>query len=260
MTAQEIVAGPGTNVRPADTCVLALAETFRGDGEIVANPIGALPRVAGRLARATFEPLLLLPGRDAFFVDLDDTVEGWNPYRRMFDVVWSGRRHVVMGASQIDRYGNQNLAAIGPDPKQPKRQLLGFRGAPGNTLNHPTSYWVPRHSPRVFVERVDVVCGVGYDRAAELGPDAARFHEIRRVVSDLAVLDFDTPDHRMRLASVHPGVTVEQVVEATGFELAIPADVPTTPEPDGAVLALLEALDPDGTRHAEVRHREGGRS
>jgi hypothetical protein len=73
----------------------------------------------------------------------------------------------------------------------------------------------------VFVERVDVVCGVGYDRAAALRPDAARFHEIRRVVTDLAVLDFATSDHRMRLASVHPGVSVEDVVAATGFELAI---------------------------------------
>jgi acyl CoA:acetate/3-ketoacid CoA transferase beta subunit len=243
----------------ADVCVAALAETFRGDGEIVGNPIGALPRIAGRLARATFEPLLLLPGRDAFFIDLDDVVEGWNPYRRMFDVVWSGRRHVVMGASQIDRYGNQNLAAVGPDPKRPQRQLLGFRGAPGNTINHPTSYWVPKHSPRVFVERVDVVCGVGYDRAAELGPDAARFHEIRRVVSDLGVFDFATPDHRMRLVSVHPGVGVEDVVAATGFELVIDGDVPTTPEPDAAVRGLLDALDPDGTRYTEVP-REGGRT
>jgi acyl CoA:acetate/3-ketoacid CoA transferase beta subunit len=243
----------------ADVCVAALAETFRGDGEIVGNPIGPLPRIAGRLARATFEPLLLLPGRDAFFIDLDDVVEGWNPYRRMFDVVWSGRRHVVMGASQIDRYGNQNLAAVGPDPKRPKRQLLGFRGAPGNTINHPTSYWVPRHSPRVFVERVDLVCGVGYDRAAELGPEAARFHEIRRVVSDLGVFDFATPDHRMRLVSVHPGVAVEDVVAATGFELVIDGDVPTTPEPDDAVRGLLDVLDPDGTRFTEVP-REGGRT
>ena len=132
MTAPEAVrpAGDVPAARPADVCVLALAETFRGDGEIVANPIGARPRIAGRLARAAFEPRLLLPGRDAFFVDLDDTIEGWNPYRRMFDVVWSGRRHVVMGASQIDAFGNQNFAFIG-DPEKPKAQLLGMRGAPG---------------------------------------------------------------------------------------------------------------------------------
>ena len=53
---------------------------------------------------------------------------------------------------------------------KPKAQLLGFRGAPGNTINHTTSYWIPNHSPKVFVEQVDVVSGVGYDRAAELGP------------------------------------------------------------------------------------------
>ena len=66
----------------------------------------------------------------------------------------------MMGASQLDRYGNQNISCIG-DWARPKSQLLGVRGAPGNTINHPTSYWVPRHSPRVFVERVDMVSGIG---------------------------------------------------------------------------------------------------
>jgi acyl CoA:acetate/3-ketoacid CoA transferase beta subunit len=237
--------------RRGDVCVAALAETFRGDGEIVANPIGPLPKVAARLARATFEPLLIFVDRDAFFVDDADQIEGWNPYARMFDVVWSGRRHVVMGASQLDKYGNQNLAAIG-DPARPTRQLLGFRGAPGNTINHPTSYWIPRHSSRVLVEKVDIVCGIGYDRAAALGPQASRFHEIRRVVTDLAVLDFATPDHRARLASVHPGVSVDDVVAATGFALEVGDDVPTTPEPDSETLILLDKLDPEGARHLEV--------
>ena len=68
----------------------------------------------------------------------------------MFDVVWSGRRHVIMGGCQLDAYGNQNFAAIG-DMKRPKAQLLGMRGAPGNTINNKTSYWIPNHSPRVFV-------------------------------------------------------------------------------------------------------------
>lgn len=241
--------------RLADICVLAIAELFRGDGEIVANPIGPLPKVAGRLAKAMIEPRLLLLDRDAFFVGLHGETEGWNPYARMFDLVWSGRRHVVMGATQIDRFGNQNIAAIGPDPTRPTRQLLGFRGAPGNTINHPTSYWVPRHTSRVFVEQVDVVCGIGYDRAARLGAHAARFHEIRAVVTDLAVLDFATPDHRLRVASLHPGVSADQVRAATGFELSIADDVPVTPVPDAALLDVIEALDPDGARHREL----GGR-
>ena len=91
-----------------------------------------------------------------------------------------------MGANQIDRFGNQNISCIGPHD-QPTRQLLGARGAPGNTVNHRTSYWVPKHSSRVFVERVDLVSGVGYDRAdRRVGP----FHDVHRVVTNLAVLDF----------------------------------------------------------------------
>jgi acyl CoA:acetate/3-ketoacid CoA transferase beta subunit len=169
----------------------------------------------------------------------------------MFDVVWSGRRHVMMGGSQIDPFGNQNFAAIG-DMKQPKSQLLGFRGAPGNTVNNVTSYWVPNHGPRVFVEQVDVVTGVGYDRAAAAGPAATRYHGLRHVVTNLCVLDFETPDHRMRLRSVHPGVTVDDVVAATGFELVIPEGVPTSREPTADELAMIQELDPKDTRHKEV--------
>jgi acyl CoA:acetate/3-ketoacid CoA transferase beta subunit len=182
-------------------------------------------------------------------------VEYWNPYRSMFDWVWSGRRHIMMGASQVDRYGNQNLAAIG-DYAQPKVQLLGYRGAPGNTINDTTSYWVPNHNRRVFVEKVDTVCGIGWDRAAALGlgPDGgARFFEVRRVVSNLGVFDFETPDHRMRLRSLHPGVTVDQVVEATGFELVVPDEVPTSRQPTPEELELIrEVVDPDNQRDREV--------
>ncbi|CAN5728558.1 CoA-transferase [soil metagenome] len=244
----------------ADVCVVAVADCFAGDGEILANPIGAVPMAGGRLARATSEPDLVMTDGYAMLAGtvhavgtegLAPVVEGWNPYRTMFDVVWSGRRHVVMGATQVDRFGNQNIAAVG-DAARPKVQLLGFRGAPGNTINNTTSYWVPNHSPKVFVEAVDLVCGIGYDRAARLGA-AARFHEIRRVISNLGVFDFDTPDHRMRLRSVHPGVTVGEVVAATGFGLAIGDDVPDSRLPTDEELRLLsEVIDPDGARFGEV--------
>jgi acyl CoA:acetate/3-ketoacid CoA transferase beta subunit len=159
-----------------------------------------------------------------------------------------------MMASQIDRFGNQNLSAIG-DWERPDVQLVGVRGAPGNTVNHPTSYWVPDHTVRTFVEHVDMVSGVGYDRAAAAGPAATRFHDIRRVVSNLGVFDFDTPDRAMRLQSVHPGVTVDEVAAATGFELVItdPANVPTTRVPSAAELELLNAFDPAGSRQREIK-------
>ena len=248
------------SVRRADVCVVAIADAFRGDGEIMANPIGTIPMIGGRVARAVFEPDLVMTDGEALLVanampvgvdDPEKVVEAWNPYRTMFDVVWSGRRHVIMGASQIDPFGNQNFAFIG-DPAQPKVQLLGMRGAPGNTVNHTTSYWIPGHTPRVFVERVDVVSGVGYDRAAKLGDFVRAHHEIRRVVTNLAVLDFATPEHRMRLATVHPGVSVDDVVAATGFELVIDGDVPQTRIPTDDETMVIEAVDPGGLRYQEV--------
>jgi acyl CoA:acetate/3-ketoacid CoA transferase beta subunit len=250
--------GPPTR---AETCAVACAEAWRGDGEILANPIGTIPMIGGRLAKATFEPLLVMTDGEAVLVenvvpvgvtDAPKVVSGWNPYRAMFDVVFGGPRHIMMGATQIDRFGNQNIAFLG-DPERPTVQLLGFRGAPGNTINNPTSYWVPNHSPRTFVERVDVVTGIGYDRAAELGPVAARFHRIPRVVSNLGVFDFETPDRSMRLASFHPWTSVDEVVAQTGFELAVDAAVAPTRAPTAEELRLLrEEIDPLGLGEQEV--------
>ncbi|WP_405559296.1 CoA-transferase [Streptomyces canus] len=234
-------------VTRAEYCVIACAEAWRGDGEVLASPMGLIPAVGARLARRTFSPDLLMTDGEALLVGVDGTVEGWLPYRRHLALVTGGRRHVMMGASQIDRYGNQNISCIG-DWARPRRQLLGVRGAPVNTLNNPTSYWVPRHSRRVFVEKVDMVCGVGYDHA-----DGAPYHRIPRVVSDLGVFDFATPDHSMRLASVHPGVTVAQVREATGFDPVVPDEVPYTREPTERELRLIrEVIDPQNARSREV--------
>ncbi|MFJ9149002.1 CoA-transferase subunit beta [Streptomyces sp. NPDC102270] len=231
----------------SEYCVIACAEAWRDAGEILASPMGLIPSVGARLARLTFSPDLLLTDGEALLVRPDGTPEGWLPYRQHLTLVTSGRRHVMMGASQIDRHGNQNISCIG-DWARPRRQLLGVRGAPVNTLNNPTSYWVPRHSRRVFVEKVDMVCGVGYDHA-----DGAPHHRIPRVVSDLGVFDFGTPDHSMRLASLHPGVTVAQVREATGFELVVSDEVPYTREPTVRELELIrEVIDPQGSRSREV--------
>ena len=79
-------------------------------------------------------------------------------------------------------------------------------------------------------------------------------HEIRVVVSNLGVFDFDTPDHSMRVRSVHPGVTVDDVQSATGFELAADGSVPETRVPTDEELRLIrEVLDPQGLRDAEVK-------
>ncbi|MDF2708289.1 CoA-transferase subunit beta [Nonomuraea muscovyensis] len=238
----------------ADVCVVACAEAFRGDGEILAAGIGGAVTVLGaRLARLTFEPDLLthdggclLTGDVPALGEAPQVVEGWLPFRDHLWLVLNGRRHVMLGASQIDRFGNTNISCIG-DWARPRAQLLGVRGAPGNTRCDPTSYWIPRHSPRVFVPRVDMVSGLGTDRGA---------FELRRVVTDLAVLDLGGPDGTMRLVSVHPGVSVADVVAATGFELDVPGDVPQTRGPSPDELRLLdEVLDPRGLRGREVPER-----
>jgi acyl CoA:acetate/3-ketoacid CoA transferase beta subunit len=243
-----------------EVCAVAIAEAFRGDGEILANPIGTVPIIGGRLAKATFEPDLVMTDTIAVLAantlpvgdqNAERLVEAWMPYRDMFDVVWSGRRHIVMGASQIDAAGNQNFAAIG-DWRRPKAQLLGMRGAPGNLVNHTTSYWVPNHSKRTFVEAVDVVSGPGYDRVADLSATIRANHEIRRVVSNLGVFDFDNTERRMEVQSLHPGVTLEDVIEATGFELRIPDEVSETRMPTEAELRLIrEVIDPDDLRKVD---------
>ncbi|HUB38882.1 MAG TPA: CoA-transferase [Streptosporangiaceae bacterium] len=247
----------------AEICVVACAEAWRGDGAILASPTGVIPTLGARLAQLTFEPELLLTDGEAMLLapaghDGDSSArdgrvtEGWLPFRQVFTMLAAGKRHSMMGASQLDQFGNQNISSIG-DWALPKVQLLGVRGAPGNTVNHPVSYWVPRHSRRVLVERVDMVSGVGYDRAAGLAVQTRKFHELRRVVTNLAVLDFGGPDHSMRLRSVHPGVSVSDVADATGFLLAAPYQVPQTRLPTTAELTLIrERLDPDARRDGEL--------
>ncbi|WIN00475.1 CoA-transferase [Actinoplanes oblitus] len=221
----------------ADVCVVACAEAWRGDGAVLASTTGLIPRLGAQLAQLTFAPALLLTDGEATLLHGGEP-EGWLPYRAVFGVVAAGTRHVMMGASQLDRFGNQNISCVG-DWHRPTRQLLGVRGAPGNTINHTTSYWVPRHEPRVFVEHVDMVSGIGHDRGAA---------EIRVVVTNLAVLDFATPDRSMRLRSTHPGVSVAEVLAATGFPLAVPGEVPVTREPTPAELEIIDRLDPAGRR------------
>ncbi len=246
----------------AESCVIACADVWRDAGEVMASPFGTIPALGARLAKLTFSPdLVLTDGEAALMVGApplatrpDDLVrEAAMPYRTVFDVVWSGRRHIMMMASQIDRTGNQNISAIGPHA-HPKVQLVGMRGGPGNTVNHPTSYWVPDHTVRTFVEQVDVVSGVGYARAAAAGSGATRFHDIRRVVSNLGVFDFETPGRTMRLRSFHPGVSVADIVAATAFELTVPDDVAETRLPTPEELDLLrQVLDPGSLRDREVK-------
>ncbi|GAA2005378.1 CoA-transferase [Nocardiopsis rhodophaea] len=245
----------------AETCVIACAEAWRGDGEVLAAAMGTCAILGARLARLTFEPGLLTTDGGALLTreplplgrprtraapstdSADASAEGWLPFRDHLWLVLHGRRHVMMGAAQLDRHGRSNISCIG-DWSKPTAQLLGARGAPGNTMCSTTSYWIPRHTRRVFVDKVDMVSGVA----------ATDAHDLRRVVTDLGVLDVNGPGRTLQLVSLHPGVTVEEVCDNTGFDLHIPGNgVRTTRRPTAHELHLLrDVLDPEGLRAREV--------
>ncbi|CCK61690.1 cholesterol ring-cleaving hydrolase subunit IpdB [Mycobacterium canetti] len=245
----------------AEVCAVACAELFCGAGEIMISPMTNMASIGARLARLTFAPDILLTDGEAQL--LADTpalgktgapsrIEGWMPFGRVFETLAWGRRHVVMGANQVDRYGNQNISAFGP-LQHPTRQMFGVRGSPGNTINHATSYWVGNHSKRVFVEAVDVVCGIGYDKVDPDNP-AFRFVNVYRVVSNLGVFDFGGPDHSMRAVSLHPGVTPGDVRDATSFEVHDLDGAEETRLPTDDELRLIrEVIDPKSLRDREIR-------
>ncbi len=244
-------------VSRAEVCVIACAELFRDAGEIMVSPMTTIVSIGARLARLTFSPDILLTDGEARLladtpaIGATGAVEGWMPFGRVFETLAWGRRHVVMGANQIDRYGNQNLSAFGP-LQHPSRQMFGVRGAPGNTINHATSYWVGNHSKRVFCDAVDIVSGIGWDKV-DPGNPAFRFTNVFRVVSNLGVFDFGGPGHTMRAVSLHPGVDPDEVATNTSFEVhdldtAVRTRLATVDE-----LALIrQRIDPKALRDKEV--------
>jgi glutaconate CoA-transferase subunit B len=155
----------------------------------------------------------------------------------------------MVGPVQVDRYGQSNISLVG-DYARPKSAFLGVRGFPGNTINHANSMFVPNHSTRVFVPgEVDMVGGVGYNPARWPGGRKPSGLDLRLIVTDLAVLDFKGPDHQIRVASLHPGISFEQVQENTGFPLARVGSVLATKAPAALELELIRrTLDPHDLR------------
>ena len=185
--------------------------------------------------------------------------ETWMGFSRIFDNVWGGRRHAMVGPTQIDRFGQANISWLGDDYARPKTQLLGARGFPGNSINHANSFFVSGHSKRTFVAgEVDMVCSVGYNPAREI-PGMRAFIDLRSIVTDLCVMDFGGPAHAVRVRSLHPGVSLDEVQEATGFALLAHPEIGVTPPPDANDLRILRALDPHDLRASVVRNNPAPR-
>jgi len=242
-----------------DLIICAAAEAWRNDGEVLATGIGVVPRLAASLCMKTINSDLMMTDSEAWLVSepvpigprgaYKPRLETWMGFSRIFDNVWGGRRHAMVGPTQIDRFGQANISCIGADYRRPKAQMLGVRGFPGNSINHANSFFVPSHNSKVFVAgEVDMVASIGYNPARM--PKGYTFADIdiRRIITNLCILDFGGPDRQIRIHSLHPGVSVDDVVSNTGFPLCVPNGIPVTPEPTQAQLALLAELDPHDLR------------
>ncbi len=240
-----------------DLLITACARAWENDGEVLASGIGIVPRLAASLAMHK-NPDLMMTDSEAYMVSEPVPVgpreayepkrETWMGFSRIFDNVWSGKRHALVGPTQIDRFGQANISAIG-DYHKPKIQMLGVRGFPGNSISHANSFFVPNHSKRVFVDgEVDMVASIGYNPDRLPKGYSLDNIDIRLIVTNLCVMDFGAADKQVRLVSLHPGVSVDEVVENTSFELSIPENLPETAVPTDEELELIERFDPNKLR------------
>ena len=252
----------------AELMICAASEAWRGDGEVLATGIGVIPRLAASLAMLSSNPQLLMTDSEAYMVAEPVPIgprngyqpkrDSWMGFSRIFDNVWGGKRHALVGPIQIDRFGQANISCIG-DYAKPKAQMLGVRGFPGNSISHANSFCVPSHNRRVFVEgEVDVVASVGYNLQRLARGWSLDEIDIRLIVTDLCVLDFQGPDYQMRVRSLHPGVTLAQVQDNTGFALYAPADIPTTTAPTPEQLRLIQQIDPHNLRASQLKDNPPG--
>lgn len=261
---------PATDYTIDELMVVALSRQFT-DADIMLNgTVSYIPVAAFMLARETHAPGLTwvagavgVDAQPGFIIGntLDPTM--WKDcvmYLPQVADMW-GYVHsntletfCIRGA-QIDQYGNVNNSVIGKDYHHPKVRLPGSAGMGDMCSLHKKIYiWSTTHNPRTFVEKVDFLAAPGYltggDARAKLG--LRNGPEV--VVTDLCVMDFEPVSKRMRLKSVHRGITPQRVQQETGFELVMPAHVPETAPPSAAELELLrKKIDPKNMRKIEFR-------
>jgi glutaconate CoA-transferase subunit B len=215
-----------------------------------------LPSTAANLARLTGNPDLVLIYESGTIGakprvlplsigdgELADTADAVVPVPEIFNYWLQGGRCDVgfLGAAQVDRFGNINTTLI-PRPGEPDLRLPGAGGAPEIAAHAGKVLITARHSDRVFVEKLAFVTSVGFGDGAgtreRLGLRGAGPTE---VITDLGVMTPDPDTRELTLTAVHPGVTVEQVVAATGWPLQVATEVATTEAPtDNELVALRE--------------------
>jgi glutaconate CoA-transferase, subunit B len=242
----------------ADEMMTVAASRALRDGAVCFVGIG-LPSTAANLARRTHAPNLVLVYESGTLGAKPDTLPlsiGDGVLADTADAVVSvpevfnywlqpGRVDVgFLGAAQLDRYANINTTIVGDEYLRPRVRLPGAGGAPEIAASCREVVVVVRQSRRAFVERVDFVTSVGYGK----GPGDRERLGLRgrgpsMVITDLGVLEPDPVTCELTLARRHPGVTVDQVRDATGWDLAVASDLCDTAPPTTEELAALRELE-----------------
>jgi glutaconate CoA-transferase subunit B len=248
--------------------VVVLAREFTNETRAFNGAVSFIPVAAYLLARKTHAPELVWAA-SSIAVDADPPRI---PESTLSDALWDGATMLsnspfdfwsyAQGAryntfafrgAQMDKYGNVNNTVIGTYDN-PKVRLPGGGGMADLGGMIPNVYlWSTTHNPRTFVEKVDFRSGLGWGDGGDHRRRLGLVGGPRLCVTDLCVMDFHPQTKAMRFRSVHPGVTVEDVQNATGFNVLLPdGPVPETDLPTATELRILrEDVDPTGMRLRE---------
>ncbi len=247
---------------PHELLVCRLAAEIQGRDLVVLGSFTPLAYAAYMLAKITHAPNAYIVGYDAVGIQpfrltftaseaaaYKGAVCRWGSLTEVNAIHLGGLGDIeAVSSAQLDGSGAINLSVIG-DYERPKVRLPGGAGAPEVIKMYRTMVvYIPEHSTRTLVHKVDFATG----RRWKIGPEARREAGLTPgpiiLITGLGVLVKEDDDAPFRLQSVHPGVDPDALVEATGFSVEVPDLVPTTAEPTPQQLALLrERVDPAGT-------------
>jgi glutaconate CoA-transferase subunit B len=259
MEQQSGTVGPTPAYIASELLAVMAARELRNGASVFAG-VG-LPLLAAVLARRSHTPRLIivveggvfdpemLPGRLPISTNEMRDAHRATMLTTITDTFLYAQRGYLefgfIGGAQIDRFGNVNSSIVGP-LERPKVRLPGSGGANDIISLCRKAIVVTMHEPRRFVPRVDFVTSPGFLEGGDSRHQSGLlFGTVSQVITNLAILGFDEQTRAARLEALHPGVTVHEVQQATGFELVIPEQVPTTKPPTDDELRLLRSLDPD---------------
>lgn len=221
------------NIHPQEFLIAVLARKLAGVRHVAvgsASPLtGAAALLASELSATPMRVTILGSKSHVFFTEGS---------RELFDASAQGRIDAfMMGGGQIDGQANVNLMGVGPYPKLSVR-WAGNYGTPYlYSLIKRTVLFREEHTRRVFVPKVDYISAAGVNE-----PNVFRPGGPSALVTSLCTFDFDRSRGRFTLESVHPGHTLEEVRDNTGFDFDVPERVPVTAAPDSRVLGIVRGV------------------